>query len=996
MSLHHRAKDIFLAALEHAPADRVAFLAEACGDDAQLRSEVESLLAFHDEDVAAAASDGPGDSASPPRVSDAPLAIASGDIFARRYRMITRIGRGGMGEVWRADDLVLQTAVALKLIDARTDQARDRILNEVRLARQITHPAVCRVFDVGETDDGLAFYSMELVQGEDLAALLRRVGRLPSAKVVDIARQLCGGLAAAHDQGVLHRDLKPANILIDDQGAVRITDFGIAIPRDNAGQHRLTGTPGYMAPEQLAQGTALTERTDVYALGLMLYELLVGRHPYPPGSTAPPALPSTLVPNVDPHLERVLMQAISADPLNRPESALEMMSRLPGTGRGVLTPASMENSGRRVSGRAWMVSAAAIVLLGIVAIAASYFYAGRASALTEQDTIVLADFENTTGDVIFDGTLKVALAVALEQSPFLKVFPDDRARETLRLMQLPQDTRISRGIARDIARREQLKALIAGSVASLGRNYVITLEALNAETGDVMAREQVEAGGKEGVLTSLGSATSRIRQKLGESLTSVQAFDVPLARATTASLDALHAYSLALSGGSEVPRLEAIPHLQRAIELDPNFAMAYAFLSSVYANTGQSSLAPAQARQAFERRDRVSERERFFISWRYYRDAVQAWDKALDLARSWTATYPREAGAFNSLGVAYIRLGHFNESVAAFREAIRLDPQFTPSYGNLSAALLALDRYDDARAVLRQAAERKLDFIGARRLSYLLAFVQGETATMERELAQSVGPRETNSAFGWQAHTSAFGGHATAAHEQFRLGIRLSLQGRFNEVAGQLTLEDAENHALVGECSLARDEAESGLALSRDNGTLERASRVFALCDAAPMATAITTELAKRFPEATLTTRVALPITAAILASERGQPAQAVQILEGVRQYDHAPSAEFWPAYQRGRVYLQLRDGSNAAANFKAIIDHRGEVPASVLYPLAYVGLAQAMELMNDLPQARQAYERFFTLWKDADPGLEPLKQARAEYARLGDARRDAVNTASR
>ena len=993
MSLHHRAKDIFLAALEQAPAQRAAYLAEACGDDLQLRAEIDSLLAFHDEDNASVPMSEPGASASHPGASET---ISSGDIFARRYRMIARIGRGGMGEVWRADDLVLQTAVALKLIDARTEQARDRILNEVRLARQITHPAVCRVFDVGEADDGLAFYSMELVQGEDLAALLRRVGRLPSPKVADIARQLCGGLAAAHDQGVLHRDLKPANILIDDQGAVRITDFGIAIPRESAGQHRLTGTPGYMAPEQLSPGTSLTERTDVYALGLVLYELLVGRHPYPPGSTATPPHPSTLVPTVDPHLERMVMKAISADPSKRPQSALDMAAGLPGTGRGALTQDTLQPRHRRLSSRTWTLSAAAVVLAGVVAVAASYFFSGRAAALTERDTIVLADFENTTGDPIFDGTLKVALAVALEQSPFLKVFPDDRARDTLSLMQRPPDTRITRTIARDIARRERLKALIAGSVASLGRNYVLTLEALNAETGDVMAREQVEAAGKEDVLTSLGKATSSIRQKLGESLASVQAFDVPLARATTASLDALHAYSLALSGGSEVPRLDAIPHLQRAIELDPDFAMAYAFLSSVYANTGQSSLAPAQAQKAFERRDRVSERERFFISWRYYRDAAQAWDRALDLARSWTATYPREAGAFNSLGVASIRLGLFSESVAAFREAIRLDPQFTPSYGNLSAALLALDRYDDARAVLRQAAERKLDFIGARRLSYLLAFVQGDTATMERELAQSVGPRETNAAFGWQAHTSAFGGHATAAHEQFRLGIRLSLQGRFTEVAGQLTLEDAENHALAGECPVAREEAASGLELSRDNGTLERASRVFALCGAASQATALTSELAKRFPDATLTMRVAIPITAAILATERDQPAQAVQILESVRQYDHAPSAEFWPAYQRGRAYLQLRDGPNAVANFKTIIDHRGEVPASVLYPLAHVGLAQALDLINDAAQARRAYEQFFTLWKDADPNLAPLKQARTEYARLGDTRRDAVNTASR
>ena len=390
---------------------------------------------------------------------------------------------------------------------------------------------------------------------------------------------------------------------------------------------------------------------------------------------------------------------------------------------------------------------------------------------------MIADFENTTDEPVFDGALKVALAVALEQSPFLKVFPDDRARDTLRLMERSPDERITKTLARDIARREQLKALISGSIASLGRNYVIALEAVNAETGDVMAREQAEAASKEQVLTSLGAASARLREKLGESLASVQKFDAPLPRATTPSLDALHAYSLALFDGREVPRLESIPDLKRAIELDPTFAMAHAQLSAVYANTGQSALAPTYSRRAFELRDRVSERERFFISWRYYRDAVQAFDKALDLARSWTAAYPREAFAFNSLGIALIRLGQFDQSVEPFRQAIRLDPKFVPAYGNLAASLLALDRLTEARAVLQQAADNHLEFVGARRLSYLLAFVQGDSATMARELDASIGVGETNAAFGWQAHASAFEGRVLQAHERSAAASRCRFRG---------------------------------------------------------------------------------------------------------------------------------------------------------------------------------------------------------------------------
>jgi eukaryotic-like serine/threonine-protein kinase len=968
-SIHQRAKDVFLEALARPAAERGVFVAGACGDDAALRQEVESLLEFHvDEDEVETGGE-PSDDVFVP-----------GEVFAGRYRMIARIGRGGMGDVWRAQDLILETAVALKIISSTVPEGR--ILNEVRLARQITHPAVCRVFDVGQTEGGI-FYSMELVEGEDLAALLRRVGRLPSEKVVDIGRQLCAGLAAAHAQGVLHRDLKPANVLIDNHGLIRITDFGIAILRTDADVHRLTGTPAYMAPEQRLPGAVLSERTDVYSLGLVLYELLVGPTAFNRSGTSLPPRPSTLVPNVHPQLERVVMQALSPDPHERPASALEIAASLPDlSGRpdaGVTTPVA---SPARVSTR-WWIGGTAVAAIVAAAMVGSFFVSPGARTLNERDTIVLADFENTTGEPVFDGALKVALAVALEQSPFLKVFPDDRARETLRLMQRSPDERVTRSMAREIARREQVKALLAGSIASLGRNYVIALEAINAETGDVMAREQAEAESKEQVLTSLGTATSRLREKLGESLASVQKFDVPLPRATTASLDALHAYSLGLYEGREVPRLEAIPHLKRAIELDPTFAMAHAQLSAVYANTGQSALAPAFSRKAFELRDRVSERERFFISWRYFRDAIQAWDKALELARSWTATYPREAFAFNSLGSALIRFGQFEQAVQPLREAIRLDPRFVPAYSNLAATLLALDQPTEARAVLQQVVERKLDFIGARRLSYFLAFVQGDSTTMARELESSVGVRETNAAFGWQAHTLASEGRVKAAHEQFRRGIQMSLQGNFAEVAAVLTMEDAETHAIAGQCAEARSEVSPGLALSRDNATLERASRVLALCGAGGEALALSNDLAKRFPDATLTVRVSLPVTAAALAIQRGDPARGLELLEPVRPYDRAPSLEFWPAYLRGQVYLQLKDGQAARVQFRNILDHRGDVPGSMLYPLAHLGLARAAALTTDLETARTEYEQILTLWKDADADLQPLKDARLEQSRL-------------
>jgi len=970
MSVHVRAKDIFLEAVAIAAADRPAFVEQACAGDAELRREVESLLQYYDEESTNEAEPAAG------------AAFVPGAVIAGRYRMIARIGQGGMGDVWRADDLMLETAVALKVFLAGGMDARDRLLNEVRLARQITHPSVCRVFDVGEAD-GLVFFTMELVQGEDLAALLRRVGQLPSDKVIDIAHQLCAGLSAAHMQGVLHRDLKPANVLIDDNGCARITDFGIAITKTNTRGHALTGTPAYMAPEQRVPGVAVSERTDVYSLGLVLYELLVGHEAFKRSATLDePLRPSAIVANVDRALERVIMRALSREPQGRWPSVDEMAAALP---RSRALPAGGAEAAAAFGLRRrplWLAGAGIAAVVALLAYGSAFVRTPTARTLTSQDVVLLADFENATGDPVFDGALKVALAVALEQSPFLKVFPEEQARQTLKLMKRPPDSRLTRAVARDIAQRERLKALLAGSIANLGQSYVVALEAINAETGDVMAQEQAQAATKEEVLSSVGKAAASLRRKLGESLASVQKFDVPLPRATTTSLDALNAYSLALYNGREVPRLEAIPHLKRAIELDPTFAMAYALLSEVYANTGQAALAPEVARKAFELRDKVSDREQFFISWRYYRDALQAWDKALEVARTWTATYPREAFAFNSLGNALIRFGQFEQAVPTLRDAIRLDPQFIPAYSNLAASLLALNRLPEARAVLRQAAERHLEFNGARRLSYLVAFVEGDAQTMEKELAASVGVRSTNAAFGWQAHALAFNGRVDDAHDQYRRGVDRASAGRFTEVAAQLSIEDAEMHATLGQCDKAKAEIPAGLALSRDTAALDRASRALALCGVLE-ATALSAEVTKRLPQAILLARVSVPVTAAMLALSRGDPRRAIELLEPVRTYDLAPAAELWPVYVRGQAYLQVKDGAAARKEFQTILDHRGHVPVSLLYPLSHLGAARAATLMRDPAAARASYDSMLELWKSADPSLAPLVEARREQAAL-------------
>jgi len=900
--------------------------------------------------------------------------FAAGEVFAGRYRMIAHLGQGGMGDVWSADDLVLGIPVALKLMRSTTPTGRALLLNEVRLARQITHPAVCRVFDIGEVDDQV-FLSMELVQGEDLATFVHRVGRLPSEKVAEIGRQLCDALAAAHRQGILHRDLKPANVLIDDTGSVRITDFGIAITRGAAGHNTGIGTPGYMAPEQLLSGATVSERTDLFALGLVLYELLVGRRTFDQAASVhhlPP--PSTIVEGVDPRLERVVMRALSPDPADRPPSAADMAAEL------AVNPAT----GAASAGRFWMIAAAIASLVAIVAVVSPFLARGGGAArLTEQDTIVLADFMNTTGEPVFDGALKVALAVALEQSPFIKIFPDDRVRDVLRLMNRPIDQPLVRSVAREVAQREQLKALLAGSIASLGSNYVIAIEAVNAQSGDVMAREQVEVPQKEQVLASLGRAAARLREKLGESLASIRRFDVPLPRATTSSLEALHSYALALDQDRLVARAGAVPHLKRAIDLDPDFALAHALLSGFYANSGRSTLAPEYSRRAFELRDRVSERERFFISWRYYHDATLDWDKAFELARIWTATYPREAFAFNSLGASYNALGQFEQAIKALETASRLDPSFVAPLESLGPTFIALNRRADLRDIVRRVGSLQPDLLSLRRFGYLVAFMEEDTPTMARELDSARRLPDGVAASDWQARTAAFAGRVQIAHDQFRRAVEAATLAQLEETAAQWSASESEMHAVVGQCADTRRETASALVLSRDNTTLERSGRALALCWARDDATKLSDELALRFPAATLTERIQRPVIAAALAIQGGDPARGLALLEPVAPYDHARSADFWPPYLRGLAYLAAGSGAEAVKQFEAILNHRGETPDSILYPLSHLGAARAAALIGDTRKARHAYVTFLGLWRDADPNLPPLQAARSELARL-------------
>jgi hypothetical protein len=552
-------------------------------------------------------------------------------------------------------------------------------------------------------------------------------------------------------------------------------------------------------------------------------------------------------------------------------------------------------------------------------------------------------------------------------------------QQTLRLMARPAGERITRDVAREIAVREDLKATISGSIASLGRNYVLALEATNAQTGDTMAREQIEAASKEEVLTAL-------RERLGESLATIKEFDTPLPRATTPSLEALNAYALALDEGRVSVRVGAIPHLQRAIELDPDFALAQAALSGVYANTNQTSLAPTYSKRAFELRDRVSERERYFISWRYYRDALQDWAKALDLARAWTSAYPREAFAFNALGLAADLHGLRNEAENALRIAIALDPQFLPSQGNLGSVLVGLGKIQEAKQHVAAAMAAGIDYEGIYRIGYVAALLENDTAGMARylDLARKTG--NVLDVLDWEPRAVASLGRLAEAHNGFRAASQQALHLNFDEGAAKFAIEDAENQAIVGRCDVAREQVQWALARSRDSSTLDFGARALAWCGD-DQARDLLAELGRRFPTASLRMHLSTPIDNAALAIRKGDFAGALEQLDQVKLYEEAPIAKLWPWYLRGQVYAARNEPARAAFAFKQVIDRRTQSSDSLLYPMALLGRARAEAAADNPETAAQVYQTLFEVWKGAEKDLQPLVEARREAARLARGR---------
>ena len=925
------------------------------------------------------------------------------------YRVLSQLGGKGNGVVYEAEDLNTSQRVALKWLPPELEkdaEARASCERESLAASALNHPNICQVYEIGESD-GRHFIAMELLEGESLTASLSGEP-MPLARVLDLALKIASALEAAHGKGIVHRDIRPGNIFVTRQGQAKVLDFGMARPcvdKSAALGDTTRGTTAtvegarltsagskiaavaYISPEQ-ARGKVLDSRTDLFSFGAVLYEMATGMLPFRGATPAivfeailnrTPVAPTRLNPEIPVRLQEIIYRLLEKKPEARYQGAGEVRadlqrlscatapapSHVPGA---PLRPTSSGRLGKYLS---------ALALLAAVSAAGAFLYMKRERALTEKDAILLTDFVNTTADPVWDVTLKKAVTVDLEQSPYLNVFPEAKARQTLRFMGRPPDDRINADTGLEICKRAGVKAMLTGSIATVGDSYAITLQAVNAANGDILARSQAKATSRSDVLYALHKADSQLRGSLGESLASVQKYDVMLSQATTPSLDALTAFTRGDAKHGAGDELGAVPEYRRAIELDPNFATAYARLGTVYSNLGQSVLSEQNRKKAFELRDRASEREKLYIMSHYYADSGQ-YDKGITALELYEQTYPRDATPANNLGNIYNQLGQFENALDKSRKAVELEPDSISGYENLAVAYAGLNRMDEAKATVIEALKRAPKNSGLHGILAGIAWHQNDAATMDREIqaAENSGPDGRLMALDFRVALAA-------GHGQFRQ-MRL-LTKQIEDTANQNNLQEAAAasdaqraiwEALAGFRPAAQQAANQVLKGNPPARTALNSAVALALVREDDRALKIANSTAMERPFDTLVQFVTIPTIKAVVAIHQAQSAKAIDLLDGAMVYGRS---NLGVLYARGMAYLEAKQAAQARQEFQRLIDARSFY-CDPLVSLAKLGLARAYAMQGDKANSRLAYQDFLALWKDADPDVPLLREARAEY----------------